>query len=343
MTSRVLLLVRMRMHVPKYACLLTRTQYVPVVSGGLLGISKRWWNETGGYDDEMRGWGGENLDQSLRSWLCGGEIMVAKDSFVAHMWRVHTDKRTTARYRLPPNAATVNRLRASVSWFGDFAEKLAQFPALESNRLDEHGDPWYGDIENILAVKQRLHCRSFAWFLRRFKHVYEDGGLVPRETFGLRAEGDLCLTYLGVAGTSPTGKGRAALRPCEPSNDRQRWHGANRDQTVEGKPCCSGLRAWNTDQCLAAGAVLGGIAETFVCDISGRDGAQLWHFKDEGELIRMRHGVLGFMQGQQCLQAKPGGSGELEIERCSHSWTKDRPEEPLESRLYREAIEQGRA
>ena len=62
-------------------------EFVPVMSGGLLAISKRWWTETAGYDSEMTGWGGENIDQSIKLWLCGGEIVKADDSFVAHMWR----------------------------------------------------------------------------------------------------------------------------------------------------------------------------------------------------------------------------------------------------------------
>lgn len=33
------------------------------------------WEYTGGYDTGMVGWGGENIDQSLRIHLCGGEIM----------------------------------------------------------------------------------------------------------------------------------------------------------------------------------------------------------------------------------------------------------------------------
>ena len=37
--------------------------------------SRAWWNETEGYDKQMQGWGGENIDQSLRIWLCGGEIV----------------------------------------------------------------------------------------------------------------------------------------------------------------------------------------------------------------------------------------------------------------------------
>lgn len=67
-------------------------RYIPVISGGLLGMSRRWWQETGGYDKEMMGWGGENLDQSLRVWLCGGEIVMAPNAQVAHMWRDGTAK-----------------------------------------------------------------------------------------------------------------------------------------------------------------------------------------------------------------------------------------------------------
>ena len=35
------------------------TAFVPVMSGGLLAMSRRWWAETGGYDAEMHGWGGD--------------------------------------------------------------------------------------------------------------------------------------------------------------------------------------------------------------------------------------------------------------------------------------------
>jgi hypothetical protein len=56
--------------------------YVAVMSGGLLAMSRQWWIETGGYDTAMKGWGGENIDQSLRIWLCHGEIVHAKDRYV---------------------------------------------------------------------------------------------------------------------------------------------------------------------------------------------------------------------------------------------------------------------
>lgn len=315
-------------------------EYVPVVSGGLLGISKRWWNETGGYDEHMVGWGGENLDQSLRSWLCGGEIVIAKDAFIAHMWRKPDDPRTQAKYVVKPGSQQANRMRAAKAWFGEFSEKLDSFPLLSMpGRTKPDGSAWYGDISNILEVKSRLQCKSFAWFMHRFRHVYEDGGLLPQETFSILAKSpNQCLRFMGQPGTSPDGRGKASLTPCNPSDERQRWHLANRDVSKTGKPCCNGLRAWNTDQCISS--VSGGHISTFVCDISGRTSQQHWSLSVDGQLSS----ASGFMR-KNCVVPFTGPSGTVALheEVCGAStkdvWSKDVPEEPVEWRLYRRAQE----
>ena len=75
------------------------TPYVPIMSGGLLVISQRWFFKIGGYDSTTKGWGGENIDQSLQIWRCGGEIVSAPESFVAHMWRT-ADPKKKVKYKI---------------------------------------------------------------------------------------------------------------------------------------------------------------------------------------------------------------------------------------------------
>lgn len=316
--------------------------YVPVLSGGLLGISRQWWKETRGYDEHMHGWGGENLDQSLRSWLCGGEIMMAQDAHVAHMWRVPDDPRTHPKYVIPPGAAAKNRMRAAVAWFGEYSEKLRQFPELQADAKQSDGSPWYGDISNIRSVRDALKCKSYSWFMHRFKHVYEDAGLVPRETFSIaQAESggstgnSKCLTFEGQVGTSPDGRGTATLQPCDPSNVLQRWHGANRDTSKADQPCCSGLRAWNTDQCMTN--IQNGKVETFVCSVDGDNSDQFWELSVSG-LVQHKAGFMGHL----CMETY--GEDMLKADVCKGSglvWIKQNVLEPIESQLYRKASADG--
>lgn len=178
--------------------------------------------------------------------------------------------------------------------------------------------------------------------MHRFKHVYEDGGLIPSETFLLGATLDksdssgLCLTYEGMAGTSPNGQGVASLQPCNPDNERQRWHGANRDIQQKGQPCCSGLRAWNTDQCIRR---VSDKVQTFVCDVSGKNSEQAWHLDPNGQL-RQKGGRSGFLS-TMCVA--PAENGHVRSVTCNSlgstgPWKKDSIEEPIESQLYRKAI-----
>ena len=45
-------------------------------------MTRKWWFESAMYDDGMLEWGGENIEQSIRCWLCGGSIVVARDAHI---------------------------------------------------------------------------------------------------------------------------------------------------------------------------------------------------------------------------------------------------------------------
>mmetsp|Transcript_58838 Transcript_58838/g.137831 ORF Transcript_58838/g.137831 Transcript_58838/m.137831 type:complete len:627 (-) Transcript_58838:128-2008(-) len=343
--------------------------FMPVLSGGLLGISRRWWNETGGYDDGMSGWGGENVDQSLRSWLCGGEIVSLPNAYVAHMWRKTEDPRTKQNYEVTQLDSVKNKARAVLAWYDEFREKAAEYPLMSYVGLLENQAAQTSqqvslnrDVSNFEEVKQRLQCRPFAWFLWRFRDIYVDGGLLPTEVFKLReVKSGNCLTYIGPMGTHPTGSGQAAVMPCNAAlgsmrgmhPEAQRWQMRNRNPKT-GK-CCSALGSWNTDQCVT-NVNQEGMLQTHVCDVSGKQSAPWFLTAPDdkggpgpGQVVFSVHGrvrclVIDKKAGPLQLGASLQAS-KVKLVDCGKAakngprWEKLEASVPLETRLYQEALE----
>jgi len=268
-------------------------EHIAVMSGGLLAMSRQWWIETGGYDTSMQGWGGENLDQSLRIWLCGGEIVNAKESFVGHMWRTHDKPETIARYTVPPGSVITNRYKGTSVWMSDWVEKLESFPVFKPFKIRKP------DVTSIQTVKDRLQCKHFSYFIDKFYKVYHWAGFLPKEVFHLRdAMSGLCLQRSGAEDLN--------LSPCSDQAAGQLWHRSNRN----GEECCSGYRNWNSDQCIT-GSWIGGNPRTSTCNIGGLISDQFISINDIGQLeITKRPGAClgGKIKEKPKAEFKPCGS-----------------------------------
>jgi hypothetical protein len=93
------------------------------ISMGMFATTKRWWQEIDGMDRGLLIWGGENIDISLRTWLCGGEIVVARGSFIDHAFRTATD--TAPWGSLPAAIHRRNLVRVVEAWFDAPSKVLA--------------------------------------------------------------------------------------------------------------------------------------------------------------------------------------------------------------------------
>ena len=147
----------------------------PTHAGGLFAIDRKYFLELGTYDPGLLVWGGENFELSFKVWQCGGRLQWVPCSRVGHVYRPFMPYSfgSLANKRKGPLIITNYKRVIEVWWdkeYRDFfytREPLATFYET-------------GDISEQLAMKERLQCKSFDYFMERVgKDVYKNFPKLP--------------------------------------------------------------------------------------------------------------------------------------------------------------------
>lgn len=176
----------------------------PTMAGGLFAIDRNFFWDIGSYDEQMDGWGGENLEMSFRIWQCGGKLETVPCSRVGHVFRDFHP------YSFPDNKDThgINTARLVEVWMDDYKRFFYMFePSLENN-------PVIGDLTHRKQLRQKLRCKSFKWYLDNIypeKFVLDENVLAYGQ---VKNRDEYCLDDLQLA----EGKvGPLGLYVCHPT------------------------------------------------------------------------------------------------------------------------------
>ncbi|KAK6110395.1 Glycosyl transferase 2 family protein [Brugia pahangi] len=135
----------------------TRPFHSPVMAGGYFAISRKWFWELGGYDEGLEIWGGEQYELSFKVWQCHGTMVDAPCSRVGHIYRCKY-----IPFSNPGIGDFISRnyRRVAEVWMDEYAKFLyKRRPPLLT--VD------FGDLSEQKAIRRRLKCKSFDWFMKK--------------------------------------------------------------------------------------------------------------------------------------------------------------------------------
>ncbi|KAK6618488.1 putative polypeptide N-acetylgalactosaminyltransferase 9 [Polyplax serrata] len=263
----------------------------PTMAGGLFAIDKNFFEKIGTYDSGFDIWGGENLELSFKTWMCGGTLEIVPCSHVGHIFR----RRSPYKWRSGVNVLKRNSIRLAEVWLDEYAKYYYQ-------RIgDDKGD--FGDVSARKELRKRLNCKSFKWYLDNiYPELFIPGEAVAAgEVRNKGVGGKTCLD-------SPARKAdlhkAVGLFPCHRQGGNQvnnQWSGQCLDSQCKADDMHKPVGLW---PCHKQGgnqywmlSKAGEIRRDEAClDYAGQDvilypchgskGNQFWHYNPDTNLIQ---------------------------------------------------------
>ncbi|XP_054846729.1 polypeptide N-acetylgalactosaminyltransferase 15 isoform X2 [Eublepharis macularius] len=175
----------------------------PTIPGVVVAVDRHYFQNTGGYDSDMIPSGAENLELSIKTWLCGGSVEILPCSHVGHVYRAGI------LYNFDnEDAIERNKIRIAETWLDSFKDLF-----YEQNRnvflISKAGRP---NCTECFQLRRRLGCKGFQWFI---SNVYPELHPVQRRT---RFSGKLYNSGVGFCAEYKTQQDAAGgyiqLSPC---------------------------------------------------------------------------------------------------------------------------------
>ncbi|XP_070760437.1 polypeptide N-acetylgalactosaminyltransferase 9 [Enoplosus armatus] len=267
----------------------------PAMIGCSFVVDREYFGEIGLLDPGMEVYGGENIELGMRVWQCGGSMEVLPCARVAHIERTKKPYNNDIDYYAKRNA-----LRAAEVWMDEYKSHVYMAWNIPMNNPGVD----FGDVSERLALRNRLQCRSFRWYL---EHVYPEMRIYNNTiTYG-EVRNSKASGYCLDQGSEDDDK--AILYPCHGMSSQLARYST--EGLLQLGPLGSTTFLPDT-KCLVDDG-RGRTPRLKKCDAVSRNSQRLWDFTQNGPIISRDTG--------RCLEvemSKDANFGlRLVVQRCS--------------------------
>ncbi|CAG9810900.1 unnamed protein product [Chironomus riparius] len=128
----------------------------PIMLGCGFAIDRKFFmEELDGYDREYKIWNAENYELSFKLWLCADGLYEVPCSRISHTFRMYNPSRNNIK----EDYLTRNFKRLAEVWLDDYKEVVYSRSPEKFAKVDA------GDLSRPKAVRDRLKCKNFQYFL----------------------------------------------------------------------------------------------------------------------------------------------------------------------------------
>ncbi|KAK2153345.1 hypothetical protein LSH36_300g04082 [Paralvinella palmiformis] len=128
--------------------------------GCAMAIDRDYFLHIGGFDDDMYVWGGENLEISFRTWMCGGSMVVVPCSRVGHVFRRWLPYSFPSKYG-GRYVKFKNYQRVADVWMDEYS--LYYYASVQGEVLYDDRD--MSSLKSRRQLRNDLRCNGFKWYL----------------------------------------------------------------------------------------------------------------------------------------------------------------------------------
>lgn len=169
----------------------------PVMTGAAFAVGKQYLDSIGSFDDGLGKGGGENLELSLRIWMCGGSI------------QINTCSRVAVRNALAakPVESPQNFQRIAELWLGD--QKRFAF-GQRNHGYDPNEPAKYSLKLRRQYLQKTVQCRTFSEYLERVAPMIKTPPVGSRYFGQIRSKTGYCVV------PELLNHGRMKMEHCKP-------------------------------------------------------------------------------------------------------------------------------
>ncbi|XP_053669001.1 putative polypeptide N-acetylgalactosaminyltransferase 9 [Anopheles marshallii] len=161
----------------------------PAMAGGLFSINRTFFERLGWYDDGFDIYGIENIELSMKSWMCGGKMVTVPCSRVGHI------QKTGHPYlaKQSKDVVRANSIRLAEVWMDEYKGII-----FDIYGIPRYSEAEFGSVASRKTIRETAKCQPFRYYLENaFPEMHNPmvPGAFRGEVHSVVLGNGSCLTY----------------------------------------------------------------------------------------------------------------------------------------------------